>query len=111
MTNSEGGSSYEQATLPFGVSLDVESTGASNRRFSSYDRSSVTGLDYAINRHYDPQQGGFTQVDPIRMKSVDLIGQQIYRMTQVERVLIELGDQWPTGVLGRTKFNDVLSKR
>jgi len=32
----------------------------------------VTGLDYAINRHYDSLQGRFTQVDPIGMKSVDL---------------------------------------
>ena len=32
----------------------------------------MTGLDYAINRHYDSLQGRFTQVDPIGMKSVDL---------------------------------------
>ena len=29
----------------------------------------MTGLDYAVNRHYDPQQGRFTQVDPIGMGS------------------------------------------
>jgi len=26
-----------------------------NRRFTSYDRSTVTGLDYANNRRYDSQ--------------------------------------------------------
>lgn len=30
-------------------------------------RSPGTGLDYAVNRHYDPRQGRFTQVDPIGM--------------------------------------------
>ena len=111
VTNNEDEGYYEQVTMPYGVALDVESTGASCRRFSTYDRSSVTSIDYAINRHCDPQQGRFAQVDSLGMKSVDLMSQQIFRMTQVERVLIELGDQWPTGVLDRTKFNDVLSKR
>jgi RHS repeat-associated protein len=52
------------------------STGATNRRFTSYDRSGATGLDYAVNRHYDPQQGRFTQVDPIEMGSVSLTSPQ-----------------------------------
>jgi RHS repeat-associated protein len=56
----------EQVTLPFGVALDAESTGATvNPRFTSYDRSTATGLDYAVNRVYDPQQGRFTQPDPL----------------------------------------------
>src|SRR6266511_2035795 len=64
--------SFEQVTLPFGTALVNESTGATNRRFTSYDRSAITGLDYAVNRHYDPQQGRFTQVDPIGMNSTNL---------------------------------------
>jgi RHS repeat-associated protein len=59
-------------TLPFGTALDAESTGATNRRFTSYDRSEATGLDYAVNRHYDPQQGRFTQVDPIGIGAVSI---------------------------------------
>ena len=62
--------------IRIGVALDAESSGATNRRFTSYDRSPVTGLDYAINRHYDPLQGRFTQVDPIGMDSVDLTDPQ-----------------------------------
>jgi RHS repeat-associated protein len=58
--------------LPFGTALNAESTGATNRRFTTYDRSVTTGLDYASNRHYDAQQGRFTQVDPIGMRSVSL---------------------------------------
>jgi RHS repeat-associated protein len=56
--------------------LSAEFTGATNRRFATYDRSSTTGLDYALNRHYDPQQGRFTQVDPIGMKATSLLNPQ-----------------------------------
>jgi RHS repeat-associated protein len=56
--------------------LNAESTGSTKRRFTSYDRSSVTGLDYAVNRHYDAQQGRFTQVDPIGMSSTSLASPQ-----------------------------------
>jgi RHS repeat-associated protein len=72
VTNAQDTNSFEQVTLPFGSALSAESTGATNRRFTTYDRSLNTGLDYALNRHYDPQQGRFTQVDPIEMDSVEL---------------------------------------
>jgi RHS repeat-associated protein len=76
VTNGQNTGSFEQATLPFGNALDVESTGATNRRFTSYDRSSTTNLDYAVNRHYDAFQGRFTQIDPIGMKSASLSSPQ-----------------------------------
>jgi RHS repeat-associated protein len=72
VTDPVAGTSFEQVTLPFGTALDAESTDASNRRFTSYDRSDTTGLDYAVNRHYDPQQGRFTQVDPIGMGAASI---------------------------------------
>jgi RHS repeat-associated protein len=72
ITNPLTGTSFEQVTLPFGTALDAESTGATNRRFTSYDRSDTTGLDYAVNRHYEPQQGRFTQVDPIGMSAASI---------------------------------------
>lgn len=52
--------------------LDAESTGQSNKRFTSYDRSALTGLDYAVNRHFDSKQGRFTQVDPLGMRATSL---------------------------------------
>jgi RHS repeat-associated protein len=76
VTNPTTGVSFEQVTLPFGTALNAESTGETNRRFTSYDRSSATKLDYAVNRHYDAQQGRFTQVDPIGMRSVSLSSPQ-----------------------------------
>ena len=77
ITNPSTGNWSEQATLPFGTELGAESSGtASKRRFTSYDRSDVTKLDYAVNRHYDPQQGRFTQVDRIGMGDADLTAPQ-----------------------------------
>src|SRR5207302_4033827 len=76
VTDPVAGTSFEQVTLPFGTALDSESSGQTNRRFTSYDRSATTKLDYAVNRHYDSQQGRFTQVDPIGMSSVSLASPQ-----------------------------------
>jgi RHS repeat-associated protein len=72
VTNGGDNSNSEQATLPYGTALDAETTGATNRRFTSYDRSSVSKLDYAVNRYYDSLQGRFTQVDPIGMGAASL---------------------------------------
>jgi len=59
--------SYEQSTLPFGTELAGEESGigSTNQKFTSYDRSSSIGLDYAVNRTYSSGQGRFTQVDPL----------------------------------------------
>src|SRR5690606_141112 len=76
ITNQAGGTSYEQTHLPFGTALNAESTGSTNNRFTSYDRSAPTGLDYALNRTYDSKLGRFTQVDPIGMASVDSMNPQ-----------------------------------
>ena len=81
VTNPADGTFFEQQTLPFGTALNESpptggTTDETNRRFTSYDRSPMTKLDYAVNRHYDPQQGRFTQVDPAGMKSVALSSPQ-----------------------------------
>src|SRR5690606_16150465 len=72
ITNPLTGGWSEQVTLPFGNALGAESSGTpGKRRFTSYERSDTTQLDYAVNRQYDSQQGRFTTVDPIGMNSVD----------------------------------------
>lgn len=76
VTNPNDGSFFEQNTLPFGTALDSESSGATNRRFTSYDRSNSTKLDYALNRFYDSSQGRFTQVDPIKINATSLMNPQ-----------------------------------
>ena len=65
VTDASGNKVSEQVTLPFGTALDAESSGtATNRRFTSYDRSAATKLDYAVNRFYNAAQGRFTRVGP-----------------------------------------------
>jgi RHS repeat-associated protein len=68
---SDGSSAGEQETLPFGTALGAGIAG-NNRRFTSYDRSTTTKLDYAVNRTYHAGLGRFTQVDPIGMEAVSL---------------------------------------
>lgn len=69
VTNASGAKVSEQATLPFGTALGSPETSGTptNRRFTSYDRSGATKLDYAVNRSYASWQGRFTQVDPMGM--------------------------------------------
>lgn len=76
ITNPNSGTYFEQSTLPFGTALESETTGSTNRRFTSYDRSYSTGLDYANSRHYDSSQGRFTSVDPIQMSSTKVLNPQ-----------------------------------
>ena len=72
ITNTVANTAKEQATLPFGTSIDAETQATSNQRFASYDRSESTGLDYAVNRTYNSGQSRFTQVDPIGMASASI---------------------------------------
>lgn len=72
ISNSSDSSVQEQSALPFGTVIAAETSAATTRRFTSYDRSTASGLDYAVNRHYDPQQGRFTQADPIGMGATSL---------------------------------------
>ena len=65
-----------QSLKNFGRAAIKFCPGSTKRRFTSYDRSARTGLDYVVNRHYDPLQGRFTQVDPLGMDAVDLANPQ-----------------------------------
>jgi RHS repeat-associated protein len=80
VTNNLDTTSFSQENLPFGTVLTAESSEASNRRFTSYERSVTTGLDYAINRQYDSRQGRFTQPDPLRMAAATLADPQSLNM-------------------------------
>jgi RHS repeat-associated protein len=79
----------EQLSMPFGTMLPFTQTyggensyqhptlsNPSKKRFTSYDRSDVTGLHYAVNRSYSSEQGRFTQVDPIEMDAASLSNPQ-----------------------------------
>ena len=72
VTEGSTGTSFRQSTMPFGTAISSESTGNTNQVFTSYDRSSTMGHDYAQNRTYSKGQSRFTQVDPISMASASL---------------------------------------
>jgi RHS repeat-associated protein len=72
VTNHAAGTSFQQSTLPYGTAMPAESSGYTNQLFTSYDRSTSTGLDYAINRTYSSGQTRFTQVDPIGMVATSI---------------------------------------
>jgi RHS repeat-associated protein len=93
VTDAVGTVVSEQWTLPFGNMQPFTSVpggenpyqhptlgNPSKKRFTSYDRSEATGLDYAVNRFYSPQQGRFTQVDPIGMGAASLGNPQTLNM-------------------------------
>jgi RHS repeat-associated protein len=85
VTDAGGTVVSEQLSLPFGTMLPFTQTyggensyqhptlaNPSKKRFTTYDRSDATGLDYAVNRFYSSQLGRFTQVDPIEMGAASL---------------------------------------
>ncbi len=77
----------EQSTLPFGTELSGEESGSSpiDQKFTSYDRSAGTGLDYANNRIYSKGESRFTQVDPLQASASNLLNpqsQNLYAYTE-----------------------------
>ena len=66
-----GAITTSQTNLPYGTALETSGP-ATNQRFTSYDRSATTGMDYAVNRFYNAAQGRFTQADPIGMRAASL---------------------------------------
>ncbi len=82
----------KQMGMPFGTQQPMGAFGGDNswqhpsksnpskKRFTSYDRSDATGLDYAVNRFYSAAQGRFTQVDPIGMSAASLSDPQSLNM-------------------------------
>jgi RHS repeat-associated protein len=59
---------------PFGEEMGVSGEGEKHK-FTNYERDN-TGLDYAVNRHYDPRQGRFNQADPLGMGASSLADPQ-----------------------------------
>ena len=54
-----------QGHLPFGEDF-AESGTQQKQHFTSYERDSETGTDYAVNRQYNQSVGRFNRVDPVQ---------------------------------------------
>jgi RHS repeat-associated protein len=74
MTNGAGAVVGTTDHLPFGEEIGVSGEGEKHK-FTTYERD-TTGLDYAVNRHYDPQRGRFNQADPLGMGAASLADPQ-----------------------------------
>lgn len=64
-TNGSGSIVTQQGTFPFGESWYSNLGPGDNWIFTSYDRDSVSGLDYALARYYDSRTGTFCSADPL----------------------------------------------
>ncbi|HWG20705.1 MAG TPA: RHS repeat-associated core domain-containing protein, partial [Terracidiphilus sp.] len=63
-TNSSGSILTQEGTFPFGEAW--YQSGATNEWvFTSYQRDSESGLDYALARYYDSRTGTFCSADPL----------------------------------------------
>jgi RHS repeat-associated protein len=65
VVNASGAVVGRQGHLPYGEEIGTSGE-QEKHRFTSYERDSETGTDYAINRFYGTATGRFTTVDPIR---------------------------------------------
>jgi RHS repeat-associated protein len=68
VTISDGGNGNiqgRQSHLPFGEELVATGT-TDKHRFTSYERDSETGTDYAVNRGYSTNTGRFMRPDPYK---------------------------------------------
>jgi RHS repeat-associated protein len=58
-----------QAHFPFGEDF-AESGTLEKHHFTSYERDSETGLDYAVNRYHSSAVGRFASVDPVLERAI-----------------------------------------
>ena len=69
-TDASGNVASQQGTLPFGEQW--YQAGSGNKLvFTSYDRDSESGLDYALARYYNSTTGAFLMADPVAGKPGD----------------------------------------
>jgi RHS repeat-associated protein len=64
-TDADGNILTQQGSFPFGESWYSNLGPGDNWFFTSYDRDSESGLDYALARYYDPRTGTFCSADPL----------------------------------------------
>lgn len=66
MLNTSGTVKGRQGHLPFGEDFAESGTQQQKQHFTSYERDSQTGTDYAMNRNYSFVAGRFNSADPFQ---------------------------------------------
>ncbi|MEU9324087.1 RHS repeat-associated core domain-containing protein [Streptomyces canus] len=72
ITTPETKDTAELTTLPYGTLVAAGSPLSETGVFTSYHRSVATGLDYAVNRHYDSRLGIFLEPDPTGQSALQI---------------------------------------
>src|SRR5260370_42611635 len=92
-----------QSHLPFGEDF-AESGTQQKEHFTSYERDSETGLDYAVNRQYSQMTGRFMRVDPYNGSSSLRSPQSMNRYAYVQNDPINEAD--PIGLCVCQQYYD-----
>lgn len=62
---------YDADFAPYGSEIAHTNSCSPNYKFTGYERDTETGLDYALNRYYNPRIGRFMSTDPLGTASVN----------------------------------------
>jgi RHS repeat-associated protein len=103
ITDGNGNIQGRQSHLPFGEELTAMGT-TDKHRFTSYERDSETGTDYAVNRQYAQSVGKFARPDPYEGSYNLDIPQSLNRFSYVESDPVNSVD--PTGLVLGPDFGD-----
>jgi RHS repeat-associated protein len=90
ITDGQGGIQGRQAHLPFGEELGTSGT-QDKHRFTTYERETETGTDYAVNRQYGVNAARFMRADPSH-GSYRLFPQSLNRYAYVQNSPVDLVD-------------------
>jgi RHS repeat-associated protein len=89
--NSSGNVLVRQAHLPFGEGFG-ESGAQEKHQFTSYERDSESGTDYAINRQYHLSVGRFNRPDPLGASARMNAPQSWNRYSYVSNIVLDRVD-------------------
>jgi len=111
LTNSSAGVVSRHDYMPFGEELGAGIGGrtigmgfgvadGARQKFTSYERDSESGLDFAAARFYSSSQGRFTSVDPLMASAIAANPQTLNRYSYVTNSPLTLID--PSGMFSIT---------
>lgn len=96
ITNTSGAITGTMSNHAFGVESGSSVSESSKYHFTSYDRDTETGTDYALNRQYSPSTGRFARPDPLggQIERPQSLNRYSYCMNDPINLVDPLGLQW-----------------